>query len=175
MEPPPAFMCYTSYLEAKGGSMARPGAIAMLAALLFLPVVSLAQATDEERAPSQPVAAFEDSSAVFTRSTLLFLSDYPYKPETSLPQSIYLGKGNSTLLNFEVYRASRLECALQGASAGMTLGMATGAFGMMTGTWDERSAWYITGAMAAFGAIFGGTVKADDPTWNLRIRWEPNR
>ena len=78
------------------------------------------------------------------------------------------------LFGYEVYKASPYECALQGMGAGMTVGMAAGAFGMMTGAWDERQAWYITGAAAAAGAILG-TVKSDDPEWNIRIRWDPDR
>jgi len=36
------------------------------------------------------------------------------------------------------------------------------------------TAFAIAGAMAAVGAIFGAS-KADEPKWNVRIRWDPNR
>ena len=55
---------------------------------------------------------------------------------------------------------------------GMTMGMIAGAMGMTAGLWDEKSSWYIAGAMAALGAIWGHT-KADDPGWTVRVRWEP--
>ncbi|UCG53357.1 MAG: hypothetical protein JSW58_07335 [Candidatus Latescibacterota bacterium] len=79
------------------------------------------------------------------------------------------------MFGYETYRLSRLECAIQGADIGMTLGLAVGALGMTTGAWDERTSWYLAGAMAALGAFFGGSAKADDPRWNLRVRWHPDR
>ncbi len=45
-----------------------------------------------------------------------------------------------------------------------------GAFGQMTGAWDEDTAFAIAGALAVFGALYGEGVKADDDGWNLQIR-----
>jgi hypothetical protein len=106
---------------------------------------------------------------------LMLRADERYRSGLMLPYSARSGINMHALLGgYRVYRASTYEMALQGAGAGMTMGMATGAFGMMTGAWDEREAWYIAGAAAAMGAIFG-TVKSDDPEWNIRIRWDPDR
>jgi hypothetical protein len=77
------------------------------------------------------------------------------------------------LSGFEFYRISRMRSTLEGAGMGATDGLMAGAFGEMAGAWDERSSWYIAGAMAAFGALYGGGIKADDENWNLRIRLAP--
>jgi hypothetical protein len=61
------------------------------------------------------------------------------------------------------YELSRLDCALQGSEMGVTLGLFLGAVGNTTGAWNERSSWYLVGAMTALGAILGGTAGADDP------------
>ena len=79
------------------------------------------------------------------------------------------------LSGYEVYRLSRMRCTIKGAGMGATAGFMAGAFGEMAGAWDEKSCWYIAGAMAAFGALYGGGVKADDKEWNLQIRLEPER
>ncbi len=115
-----------------------------------------------------------DSARDFSMGMLMLRTDGRFRFGTVLPFSSQFSINTHTMFGYEVYRASRYECALQGAGAGMTMGMATGAFGMMTGAWDEREAWYIAGAAAAMGAIFG-TVKSDDPEWNIRIRWDPDR
>lgn len=73
------------------------------------------------------------------------------------------------LSGFELCRLSPMESTLKGAGAGMTLGLMAGALGEMTGAWDEKSAFGIAGAMAAFGALYGAT-RVDDGRWNLRIR-----
>jgi len=74
------------------------------------------------------------------------------------------------LSGFEVYRLSRMQCTLKGAGAAATAGFMAGAFGEMAGAWNEDTAFAIAGAMALFGAIYGGGVKADDRSWNLQIR-----
>ena len=155
--------------------MIRRGAIAVSIALLFLPLISHAQTTDEDNAaPDGTEAASVDSSSGQSLGMLMLLMDERFESRMVLPFSMRSGINTHTMFGYEVYRASRYECALQGAGAGMTMGMAAGAFGMMTGALDEREAWYITGAAAAMGAILG-TVKSDDPEWNIRIRWDPDR
>ena len=78
------------------------------------------------------------------------------------------------LSGFEIYRLSRMQCTLKGAGMGATAGFMAGAFGQMTGAWDEKSAFAIAGALAVFGALYGGGVKADDKGWNLQIRLDEN-
>jgi hypothetical protein len=43
---------------------------------------------------------------------------------------------------------------------------------MAVGAWDEGAAWYIAGAAALAGALLGGTIKAEDPKFRVRLRWE---
>ncbi len=143
--------------------------------LLILPASSMAQSGGESDSLSaRAVTAPADSTRDFSIGMLMLRTDERFRSSTVLPFSTSFGINTHTMFGYRVYRASRYECALQGAGAGMTMGMAAGAFGMMSGAWDEREAWYIAGAAAAMGAIFG-TAKSDDPEWNIRIRWDPDR
>ena len=155
--------------------MIRRDVIAMLIALSMLPAVSRARSADDGEAPPQADTTSVDSSTVAPSGSLLFLPDHFYRTSTTLTFSMRPHMSADRLYGFERYKASPLECAYQGAGMGMTLGMAAGAFGMMAGAWDERETWYIAGAMAALGSLYGGFFKADDPKWNLRIRLEPDR
>jgi hypothetical protein len=74
------------------------------------------------------------------------------------------------LSGYEVYRLSKMQCTLKGAGMGATAGFMAGAFGEMAGAWNEDTAFAIAGALAVFGALYGGGVKADDKDWNLQIR-----
>jgi hypothetical protein len=126
-------------------------------------------AADSVEAAAAIRGAPSDSSGILLlRPAILF------GPTTTLRYSVRQQKNTMLLYRYEVYHASPYECALRGAGAGATLGMAAGAFGMMAGAWDEENAWYIAGAMAAVGAIFG-TAKSDDPSWNLQIRLHENQ
>jgi hypothetical protein len=149
--------------------------MAVFVVLLIMPAVSTAQTTDGEGAPQPSPQAPEDSSAAPPVRSLLLLPDRFCRTNTTLTFTMRPTESANKLMGFELYKASRLECAYRGAGMGMTVGMAAGAFGMMAGTWDERETWYIAGAMAALGTLYGGLFKADDPKWNLRIRIEPDR
>jgi hypothetical protein len=72
----------------------------------------------------------------------------------------------------EPYELSRMDCMVQGADMGLTMGMCLGAFGSMAGLWEDKNAWYIAGAMAALGALMGGTSWANNPRLRVRYRWE---
>ena len=155
--------------------MHRRAAIAISIALLIAPNVSHGQTADvSDTLSAQPVSLPEDSSSAYSLDMLLLLMEDRLQSSTSLSFYSHPDINRHTMFGYEVYRVSPYECALKGAGTGMTLGMATGAFGMMTGAWDERRAWYIAGAAAVAGAIFG-TAKSDDPEWNIRIRWDPDR
>ena len=148
---------------------------AIIIFLLIIPGVSHGQgkqSADTLSAGSMP--AQSDSSTAQSFDLLLLQMYNRKQPATSL--SFYSRPDFNTqmLLRYEIYRASVYECALRGAGAGMSIGMAAGAFGMMTGAWDERRAWTIAGAAAAVGALFG-TAKSDDPKWSIRVRLDPDR
>jgi hypothetical protein len=69
--------------------------------------------------------------------------------------------------------ATRSEAMLVGAGAAGTLAMFVGALGNTLGAFDEDTAWILTGAAAAAGAIYGGTYYRIQPT--LRPDdWHPN-
>jgi hypothetical protein len=149
-----------------------PGSMRAHAAVLGRPSVD--SVSVGSALPGPPARAAGDTAAAPSNRFLLLLPNR-YLTSTSLTFTSQFRQNADRLLGFDVYRASRFECATLGAGAGMTVGMAAGAFGMMTGAWDERSALCIGGAMTALGALYGGWLKADDPKFNLRIRLEPNR
>jgi hypothetical protein len=124
-----------------------------------------------------PGSALGDSSRVFVPGSdvdALDASEAPFRSNTERPLSMYLARNTQMLFGYEIYRASQMECAWDGVGMGMTLGMCAGALGMTAGLWEEGTSWYIAGAMAALGAIWGST-KADDPEWTVRVRWEPEK
>ena len=130
--------------------MIRRGVTLMLVALIMAPGVSRARRADDGEAPPVDTVSVDaveappaDSASVDTASvasprSLLFLPDRFYRTGTTLTFSMHSPMSTDRLYGFERYRASPLECAYRGAGAGMTLGMATGAFGMMAGAWGER-------------------------------------
>jgi hypothetical protein len=95
-----------------------------------------------------------------------------FEQNTARPLTAYLGVSASRFYGWERYKLSRYECVLQGADMGLTYGLVAGAAGMSRGAWDEPTAWYIAGAAAMLGAIFGNKVLANDPEFRVRLRWE---
>ena len=91
---------------------------------------------------------------------------------TTRPLSTYLTTNARRFVGIERYELSRFQCAVSGAEMGFKYGLFAGAAGMASGAWDERTGWCIAGAAALAGAIFGGTVKADDPGFRVRLRWD---
>jgi hypothetical protein len=74
------------------------------------------------------------------------------------------------------YRLSRFECALRGAGAGMNFGFLLGSLAQEFGAApNDRFRWYLGAAAAATGAIFGGTLGAEDSRWNVGIDWGPTQ
>ncbi len=73
-----------------------------------------------------------------------------------------------------LYKLSRFQCALRGAGAGMNLGFFLGSLAHEFGAApNDRWRWYLGAAAAATGAVFGGTLGADDSRWNVGIDWGP--
>ena len=154
--------------------MIRRVACAALAFFLLAPG-AVAAGGGGVASPADSTAA-SDSLASFASIAWSMLPDRRYlaSPTITVMSSAFSGRAER-LLGYETYRATPSQCAWMGAAAGMTAGGAVGAFGMMTGAWGEDETWAIAGAAAALGAIYGGLFKADDPDWNLHIRWEPRR
>jgi hypothetical protein len=116
-----------------------------------------------------------DTIVVKPRPSCLALPGHYYRPSVSYELSAAERPQTPNLSGIEVYRLSRMRCTIKGAGMGATAGFMAGAFGEMMGAWDEKSSWYLAGALAAFGALYGGGLKADDSGWNLQIRLEPDR
>jgi hypothetical protein len=93
---------------------------------------------------------------------------------TSRPFSGYLSTYAEHFIGLERYELSKFECAMSGAGMGLTYGLFLGAAGMTFAGMDEKAAWYVAGAAALSGALFGAS-KADDPAFRVRLRWEPTR
>lgn len=68
---------------------------------------------------------------------------------------------------------TRFQSGVLGADQGAFAGVALGFLGMEAGLWEERTAWYLMGAGAALGAIWGSTVGSENAT--IRVRIEPDR
>jgi hypothetical protein len=66
-------------------------------------------------------------------------------------------------------RLSRFATTAYGADRGANAGLFLGGIGNLIGAWDEKTAFYLMGAGAALGAIWGGTAGADDPAFNVRV------
>jgi hypothetical protein len=115
-----------------------------------------------------------DSSLVLPAGGGLDELNDPFRQNTARPLTSYLAVDSDRFYGIRRVKLSRFQCGLQGAGVGTKLGMIAGAMGMMMGDWDESTGWYIAGAAAVLGALWGGTVKADDPGWNIQLRWEPS-
>jgi hypothetical protein len=113
-----------------------------------------------------------DSNLVFTPPTEDDPLAFRFQSNTARPLSAYLSTSADRFYGFERYKLSRLECAWEGAGMGMTLGMIAGAAGMASGLFDEEESLYAVGAAMALGALFGA-MKADDPNFSVRLRFEP--
>ena len=164
-----------SFSTVEESQLFRKVLIAITVLLPIAPWSSHAQSPQEgDSLSARVVTAPADTTKDLSMGMLMLRTDERLRSGTLLPFSAQFGIDTHTMFGYRVYRASVYECALRGVGSGMTMGMAAGAFGMMSGALDEREAWCIVGAAAAVGAIFG-TAKSDDPEWNIRIRWVPDR
>lgn len=78
---------------------------------------------------------------------------------------------SNRFLGIESYEVTDLDLALEGAGAGATLGLFTGAVANTAGLWDEDTSWYIGGAAAALGAFLGYARGTSEPAKRTRYRW----
>ena len=89
------------------------------------------------------------------------------------PGSLYLSLLNEGTYGWHPFTLSRLDLALEGADIGMSLGLLAGAAATTFAGWDDGDAWYLAGALAAVGALWGGTKGANNSALRIRYRWEP--
>ena len=136
------------------------------AAIFFLCLIILPLSASGQGVADSTVV---DTIVVKPKPSCLTLPRHYY--HTKIDYSLTMPERSQTpnLSGYEVYRLSQMQCTLKGAGMGMTAGFMAGAFGEMAGAWNEKSAFAIAGAMAVFGALYGGK-KADEPGWNLQIR-----
>lgn len=99
------------------------------------------------------------------------LRDYFHR--AALDSNAALSIYNARYYGFRRYELTRPQSALRGAELGTSLGMFLGAVGNTLGFIGDDSVWYLMGAAAAAGAVWGGAVKHDEPGWRVRYRWEP--
>ncbi len=146
----------------------------LLAVCFFLAYVpgTLSQTSDERRSDDRVVRL--DSNLVFTPAKNRDALVLRLEENTARPLSTYLSSPKERFFGIERYKPSLFECTLDGAGAGLTYGLAAAAAGMSLGAWDESTGWYMAGAAALAGAIFGAK-KADEPGFRVRIRWEPSQ
>jgi hypothetical protein len=146
----------------------------LLAVCFFLACVpgSFSQ-TSGERRPDDGVVRL-DSNLVFTPAKHRDPLVLRLEENTARPLSTYLSSPKERFFGIERYKPSLLDCTLDGAGAGLTYGLAAAAAGMSMGAWDESTGWYMAGAAALVGAIFG-VKKAEEPGFRVRIRWEPSQ
>jgi len=70
-----------------------------------------------------------------------------------------------------IYRLSRFESSLKGAGAGARLGLFLGAIANSVGGRNDPMTFYMMGAGAAAGALFGGTLGAEHSRWSVGVDW----
>ncbi len=130
-----------------------------------------AHSTAADSAPSPGVISVDPAASDSARVRLLTPYWY-YKPAAATTLAFHSRPGldSGRMPGFESYRASRAECAFQGAAIGSTIGMNIAALGLMTGAWEQKEAWIIGGALTTLGTIYGGIFRADDPKWYNKIR-----
>jgi hypothetical protein len=66
---------------------------------------------------------------------------------------------------------TRFDAVLQGAGHAATVGMFLGAIGNTLGWFDEETTWWLTGSLAAAGAVYAGARYEPQPV--LRLKWSP--
>ena len=142
-----------------------------IAAILFLLSVILPlSATGQGIADSATV----DTIVVKPKPSCLTLPAHYYHTKIDYSLSVTSAPRTPSLSGYEVYRLSRMQCTLKGVGMGATGGFMVGAFGEMAGAWNEDTSFAIAGALAIFGALYGGG-KADDERWNLQIRLDSDK
>ncbi|MBI4720661.1 MAG: hypothetical protein HY770_05485 [Chitinivibrionia bacterium] len=114
-----------------------------------------------------------DSHAVRSPRGIIGVSN-PHAPgaATRLLSSLSMEVSPLRFYGLERIELSYMDCVVQGADIGLSMGMLIGALGSTAGVWNDTNAWYIAGAMAAMGAILGGSSWTRDPKWRIRYRWE---
>jgi hypothetical protein len=100
------------------------------------------------------------------------LRDYFHHAAADSLQGDYLAARFNRLYGIEQYEISPLQAVFESAEKGASLALFASALGTTFAGWDEDSTWYLMGAAAAAGALWGG-VHADEPGWRVRYRWEP--
>lgn len=68
---------------------------------------------------------------------------------------------------------TRFDTGVLGADRGAYAGMMLGFVGTQSGLWGQRTSWYLMGAGAALGALWGSTAGVHSP--GLRVHIEPRR
>lgn len=116
-------------------------------------------------------------TATRTGPRLLFPSLYKnLKLEQPVPPSVLSLSSTRGILpepiyGPRIYRLSRFESSLKGAGTGARLGLFLGAIANSVGGRNDPMTFYMMGAGAAAGALFGGTLGAEHSRWSVGVDW----
>lgn len=78
-----------------------------------------------------------------------------------------------TMTRPRTYERTRFARVILGADRLAGSAAALGGLGLVGGLWGERTAGYLMGAGAVLGALWGGTIGADDPGLRIGVQTEP--
>lgn len=92
--------------------------------------------------------------------------------DAKLPSGGYLSLAADPRYGLHRHELSIAEGALKGAQIGTTVGMFIGALGNTFGAWDERTAWLMTGVLAATAGALGGAAVEYGDDWRYELRWD---
>ena len=79
----------------------------------------------------------------------------------------------TTMLRPRTYERTRVARIIYGADRMAGTTAALSGIGMVSGLWGEKTAGYLMGAGAVLGALWGGTLGANDPGIRIGIDSEP--
>jgi len=75
----------------------------------------------------------------------------------------------SAMLRPRTVELSRFSCLVHGADLGAGTASSLAGLGLVTGVMGQKSAGYLLGASAILGALWGGTIGANDPNFRVRV------
>jgi hypothetical protein len=151
------------------------GAPALATILCLLPGPSVRAASASHSGPATAGAADSLRFAAGDTIEIVARRFRPLSPTWSLPLPGYLTTPRpapdyrrhtlafTALTRPRIYERPRAIRALYGADQVAGTAAALGGLGMVGGLWGEKTAAYMMGAGAILGALWGGTIGADDP------------
>jgi hypothetical protein len=119
---------------------------------------------------------FADTIEIIGRrpASAVRFSTLPAAPLQPLPDPKYQpGLLLTTITRPHTYERSPFARVVFGADRMAGTAAALGGIGLVGGLWGERTAGYLMGAGAVLGALWGGTLGANDPGLRIGVEAEP--